>query len=58
VNIGVVKANLDQLGIGDVNKNVVSEYEFRENRRIESQPFLTGVNDFLSVLSSFIIRLG
>jgi len=36
---------------------MLSDCDFQENRRSESHILLTGVNEFLSARSTFIIRL-
>ena len=39
-------------------KNLSSNHKFRENRRSDRHTVLTGINEFLIVLSKFIARFG
>jgi hypothetical protein len=43
---------------GNTLNNLLSDCEVRENRRIERCFFTWRVNEFLSLLSTFIVRFG
>ena len=45
-----------QQGTENMHDNILSDGEFRENRRSESHSLYRGVNEYLSVPSTFIFR--
>ena len=47
-----------KFGTQDVYKNLLSDLKFRENGRNENHALLNGVDEFLSLLSTFIARFG
>jgi hypothetical protein len=47
-----------KFGAQDVYKNVLSDLEFRENRPNENHALFNGVDEFVSLLSTFIARFG
>jgi hypothetical protein len=49
-----VLPDLDKLSTGDVHKTVLSDCELYENWHNENHALLWGINEFLSVLSTFL----
>jgi hypothetical protein len=47
----------EKLYTGDVHKNVLNEFVFRENRRSESHILFSGVIEFRSVLSTSVVQV-
>jgi len=47
-----------KFGTQEVYKNLLSDLEFRENGRDQNHALLNGVDEFLSLLSTFIARFG
>lgn len=47
-----------KLGKGGVHKNLLSNFQFRSNWCSKSHTLLTGVNELLSIVSTFIFRFG
>ena len=47
-----------KFGTGDVHNNVFSHSEFYENGRRESHTLVWGIYEFLTALSTFIVRFG
>ena len=47
-----------EFGTGDVHNNVLSHSEFRENGRRESLTLVRGIYEFLTALSTLIVRFG
>jgi len=44
-----------KFGPGDAHKNLLDDYELRENESTERHILLTGVHEILSVLSTSIV---
>jgi len=45
-----------QFGTKEVQENLLGDLEFHENQCSDSHASLTGINEFLSTLSTFIVR--
>jgi hypothetical protein len=45
-----------QFGTKEVQENLLGDLVFHENQYSDSHASLTGINEFLSILSTFIVR--